>query len=249
MRDAAVSLQWLAGFDARDPGSADHPIDDYVSGLNAGIKGMRIGVPTNYFFDNIDPEVEAAVRDAVDHYKSEGAIISEVTIPMANQIMSVEFGLCMPEASAYHQEMLRERGDLYEDDVRAFLEAGEMIPATDYIKALRVRQIMKQAWQTMYESVDVIIAPSVPATATQRGQDSIDWGKGTIEELTPAFVRLSAPANVIGIPSVAVPCGFAKSGLPISFQLMGQPFDEAGILRAAQTYEASHDWHNQSPNL
>jgi len=249
VRDAAVCLKWLAGYDSRDPGSADEPLDDYLSGLDQGVQGLRLGVPTNYYFDNVDAEVEAAVRAAIAQLEAAGAEIREVEIPYAGQIMAVEFGLCLPEASAYHREMLRERADLYEDDVRVFLEAGELVPATDYITALRVRQKMQAAWQAMYTQVDAVIAPAVTAPATRRDQDAITWADGSEEEVTPAFVRLSAPANVTGLPSVAVPCGFSQSGLPLSFQVIGRPFGEARILRIAQAYEAATDWHTRKPAL
>ncbi|MHA1559613.1 MAG: amidase [Alphaproteobacteria bacterium] len=249
VRDAAITLKWLAGYDPRDPGCTDEPIDDYLSALDAGVKGLRIGVPRNYYFDCVDGEIDTGVRAAIEKLESLGATAVEVEIPFADQIMGVEFALCMPEASAYHRDMLRERADLYGEDVRVFLEAGELIPATDYITALRVRQKMKDAWQAMYAEVDVVVAPSVAALATRRDQKTIDWGGGNEEPVTPAFVRLSAPANVTGLPSVAVPCGFSNSGLPLSFQVIGRPFGEAQILRVAQSYQSATDWHNHAPSV
>ncbi|MBT6910508.1 MAG: Asp-tRNA(Asn)/Glu-tRNA(Gln) amidotransferase GatCAB subunit A, partial [Rhodospirillaceae bacterium] len=94
---------------------------------------------------------------------------------------------------------------------------------------------------------DVVIAPSVAAPATRREQEMIDWGDGNEEPVTPAFVRLSAPANVTGLPSIAVPCGFSDSGLPLSFQAIGRPFGEAQILRVAQAYESATDWGTRIP--
>lgn len=249
VRDAAITLKWLAGYDPRDPGCADEPVDDYLSGLDGGVKGLRIGVPRNYFFDLVDGEVNAAVRAAIAKLESLGAEVKEVDIPFAEQIMGVEFGLCLPEASAYHREMLRERADLYEEDVRIYLEAGELVSATDYITALRVRQKMKDAWQAMYADIDVVIGPAVASPATRRDQETIDWGGGNEEPVTPAFVRLSAPANVTGLPSIAVPCGFSGDGLPLSFQAIGRPFGEAQILRIAQAYESATDWHTRKPSL
>ena len=249
VRDAAISLKWLAGYDPRDPGSANEPVGDYLSALDAGVKGLRLGVPSNFFFEDVDPAVEAATRKAIQHYESLGATLVDVELPFAEQIMGVEFGLCLPEASAYHQQMLRERADLYGEDVRSVLEAGELIPAVDYIQALRVRQMMKQAWFEMYSKIDAMIAPAVVAPATKRGQENIDWGGDREEPIKSAFVRLSAPANVTGLPSIAVPCGFTDSGLPLSFQVIGRPFDEAGILRIAQAYETTHDWHTRAPAI
>ena len=189
------------------------------------------------------------MRAAIETLESLGATVREVEIPFADQIMAVEFGLCMPEASAYHRDMLRERADLYEEDVRIFLEAGELVSATDYITALRVRQKMKDAWQAMFAEVDAVIAPSVAAPSTRRDQKTIDWGGGNEESVITAFVRLSAPANVTGLPSVAVPCGFSSGGLPLSFQVIGRPFGEAQILRVAQAYQSATDWHTRAPDL
>ncbi len=245
--DAAVTLGALAGHDPRDPGSADVPVGDYLAELELGVMGLRIGVPRNYFFDNVDPEVARDVRAAIDRLAREGAVLVDVDIPMAGQIMPVEFGLCMPEASAYHHKALRERRDLYQEDVRAMLETGAMIPAVDYIAALRVRNEMQAAWRTMFDALDALIGPSVPCGATRRDQLTVRWPDGSDEPVSSVFVRLSAPANVMGLPSVAVPCGFTGSGLPTSFQVIGRPFQEARILRIARAYERTADGSTRQP--
>ena len=246
--DAAVCLNALAGYDPRDPGSIDVPTQDYTSALGGDVKGLRVGVPTNYYFDAIDPEVEAVVRAAIDKLASEGAIISEVEIPYAAQIMAVEFAICLPEASEYHRHMLRANPDLYEDDVRTFLEAGEMVPATKYLQSLRVRQLMQREWATMYENIDVLIAPSVPATAAPTGTEAMTLG-GVEMPLSAVYVGLSAPANITGMPALAVPCGFSKSGLPISFQAIARPFDEATAIRVGDAYQQMTAWHRQKPPI
>ncbi|MEL7462873.1 MAG: amidase [Pseudomonadota bacterium] len=246
--DAAVCLNAIAGYDPRDPGSVDIPTEDYVDALGSDIKGLRIGVPNNYYFDAIDPEVEAAVRGAIDQMAAEGAIISEVEVPYAAQIMAVEFAICLPEASEYHRQMLRAEPDLYEDDVRAFLESGEMIPATKYLQALRVRQLMQREWAAMYEKIDVLVAPSVPATAAPTGIESMNLGGRDIP-LSAVYVGLSAPANITGMPALAVPCGFSEAGLPISFQAIARPFDEATAIRLGDAYQRMTDWHCKRPPL
>ncbi|MFZ4760437.1 MAG: amidase, partial [Burkholderiaceae bacterium] len=245
--DCAVTLGALAGYDARDPGSADVPVGDYVSELELGVKGLRIGVPTNYFFEHVEPEVERNTREAIERLKAEGAEIVDVEIPMADLIASVEFGLCMPEASAYHRTMIRERAELYEPDVRTFLEAGLMVPAVDYIAALRLRTVMQAAWKKMFDGLDAIIAPAVAAVATRRDQASVTWSDGTEEAASSVFIRLSAPANVTGLPSVSVPCGFGRGGLPTGLQVIGRPFGEARILRIAREYERTADWSTKKP--
>jgi aspartyl-tRNA(Asn)/glutamyl-tRNA(Gln) amidotransferase subunit A len=247
--DAAVCLSALAGHDPRDPGSADEPVTDYAAALDKGVKGLRLGVPMNYYFDHVDPELEALVRAAIDRLRTEGVKIRDIEIPLADQIMAVEFGLCLPEASAYHMEMLRDRPDDYQEDVRLLLEAGEMVPATRYIQALRVRQVMKDAWRRLFDQVDAVIAPAVASPATKVGQKTVTWSDGTEEPITPLFVRLSAPANVTGLPAMAVPCGFTQAGLPVGFQVIGRPFDEMTVIRIGDAYQRMTDWHTRAPAL
>lgn len=247
--DCAVALGALAGFDPRDPGSADVPVADYLAELELGVKGLRIGVPRNYFFDHVEPEVERNVRAALARLQAEGAELVEVEIPMADMIMSVEFGLCLPEASAYHSTMIRQRAGLYEPDVRTFLEAGMMVPAVDYIQALRVRGQIQAAWKRMFDGLDAIVGPAVAAVATRRDQASVTWSDGTEEGAASVFIRLSAPANVTGLPSVAVPCGFGAHDLPTAFQVIGRPFQEARILRIARAYERTADFAMRRPVL
>lgn len=245
--DCAVTLGALAGYDPRDPGSADVPVADYTAELELGVKGLRIGVPTNHFFDRLQPEVEANVRAALALLEREGAELVDVTIPMTELIGAVEFGLCMPEASAYHRTMIRERADLYEPDVRTFVEAGMLVPAVDYIAALRQRTLIQAAWRTMFEGLDALIGPAAPAVAVRRDRLSVTWPDGEEETASSAYVRLSAPANLTGLPSVSVPCGFGQGGLPTAFQVMGRPFGEARILRIARAYERATDWHTHTP--
>ena len=246
VRDAALMLNALAGFDARDPGSAEVAVPDFLRGINRGVKGLRLGVPENFYFDGIDSGVEASVGAAMQQLRKLGAKLVPVQLPLAETYVGVEFGICLPEASAYHQQMLRERGDLYNDDVRLFLEAGELVPATDYIKALRVRQKIKDAWCNMFRRIDALLAPTVPATAAKVGQESFRWPTNIDEPVSSAYVRASCPANITGLPAISIPCGFVGD-LPVGMQILGRPFDEATVLRIAQAYETSTDWHKQTP--
>src|SRR5699024_4529993 len=122
------------------------------------------------------------------------------------------------EASAYHRRMLRDSPQLYNDDVRMLLEAGELIPATDYIQAQRVRNLIQQEFRKHYQQVDAIVAPAVPAPAVTAGTQAITWADGTQEPVVMAYTRFAIPANVTGLPALSVPCGFSGEGLPIGFQ-------------------------------
>jgi aspartyl-tRNA(Asn)/glutamyl-tRNA(Gln) amidotransferase subunit A len=249
VRDAALTLQVLAGFDARDPGSAREPVPDFTSDLDAGVRGLTVGVPSNYFFDDVDPEVESAVREAIGVLEAQGATLREVEIPFAEQMMAVEFGVLVPEASAYHQEMLRESGDRYTDDVRVFLDAGETVLATQYIKALRVRTLVQQAFRRAFEGLDALVCPTLPAAAAEVGQETFTFPGGTQTAVIDAWVHHSAPGNVTGLPALSVPCGFTSAGLPIGLQVIGRPFDEVGVLRVGQAYESATDWSTRRPAL
>jgi aspartyl-tRNA(Asn)/glutamyl-tRNA(Gln) amidotransferase subunit A len=249
VRDAALTLQAIAGFDARDPGSAREPVPDFTADLDAGVRGLTLGVPVNYFFDDVDPEVEAAVREGIAVLEAQGATLREVEIPYADQMMAVEFGVLVPEASAYHQEMLRESGERYTDDVRVFLEVGETILATQYIKALRVRTLVQQAFRRAFEGLDALVCPTLPAAAAEVGQTTFTFPGGKEKAVIDAWVGHSAPGNVTGLPALSVPCGFTSAGLPIGLQVIGRPFDEAGVLRVGQAYESATDWGTRRPPL
>ncbi|MEM6441233.1 MAG: amidase [Pseudomonadota bacterium] len=247
--DAAATLNATAGYDPRDPGSVDVPVEDFTAALGRDVKGLRIGVPGNWYFDQVHPEVETAARAALSLLEGEGAVLVEATIPYAEQIMATEFAICLPEASEYHRRMLRATPELYGDDVRVSLEAGEMVPAARYLQALRVRQVMQRAWARMFEGFDVMIAPTVAAPATRRGQETMDWGQGVEEPVIQTFVRYSAPANLMGLPAMSVPCGFSSDGLPVGFQVIGRPFDEATVIRVGDAYERMTEWGARRPPI
>lgn len=249
VEDAAQMLGVLAGYDARDPASVDLPVPDYTAGMNDGAAGTKLGVPTNFYFDQMDDEVRGLVEAALAVLRNAGAETVSVDLPLVETYMAAEFGLCLPEASAYHEKYLRDRADLYEEDVRTFLEAGELMPATDYIRALRVRERIKQGWADLMApgGVDAIVAPTVPAAAAKVGQANFTWPDGTEESTTTAYVRHSCPANLTGLPSITVPCGFTAADLPVGIQVIGRPFAEAEIVRIARAYETATDWGQRAP--
>jgi aspartyl-tRNA(Asn)/glutamyl-tRNA(Gln) amidotransferase subunit A len=239
VRDVALVMNAIAGHDPCDVGSVDAPVPDYTADLASGVAGLRIGVPTNYFFQHVADDVERAVRAAIESLQALGADVREVAVPHADVLMAAEWGIMLPEASAYHQRSLRDCGDLYGADVRVLLEAGEMVLATDYIKALRVRAVIQAAWKAMFRDIDVLVTPTVPFAAPRTGESEVTWGDGAVEAVHDATIRLTSPANLTGLPALSVPVGFSQAGLPLGMQIHGRPFDEATVLKVGYAYELS----------
>ncbi|MFI7240997.1 amidase [Streptomyces qinglanensis] len=229
VEDASLVMAVLTGDAPRDPGPPPRPAHD--------LTGLRVGVPGNYFFDRVDPEVETAVRQAIGRLAELGARLVDVEIPMARYVQAVQWGLMVPEATAYHERTLRTVPELYAPDVRILLEAGALLPAADYLRAQRARTLMRQSWLSMLETVDVVAAPTVPTTAAEAGRADRNWPDGTVESVSDSYVRLSAPADITGVPALTVPVGHDRAGLPIGMQLMGRPREEAVLLRAGHAYE------------
>lgn len=231
VRDASFVLAALVGRDEYDPASPASEGD---------LSGLRVGVPRNYYFERIGPEVEKSVCRAIGRLQELGAELVDVEIPLTRYIQASQWGLMVPEATAYHERTLRSVPDLYTADVRVLLEAGEFVSAGDYLRAQRARTLMREAWAHMLARVDVIAAPAVPMTAAKAGQDSVRWADGTVEAVSDSYVRLSAPANITGVPALTLPVGKDGAGLPIGMQLMGRPLDEATVLRVGHAYEMIH---------
>jgi aspartyl-tRNA(Asn)/glutamyl-tRNA(Gln) amidotransferase subunit A len=239
VRDAELVLDALVDTTRHDlPGLAADPRQERLHAVHGDLRGLRVGVPRNYYFDHVATEVEAAVRQAIGHLEELGARPVEVEIPMARYIRATQWGLMVPEATAYHEGTLRSAPDGYRTDVRTLLEAGELMSAGDYLRAQRARTLMRGEWAAMLENVDVIAAPTVPMAAVPAGQETVTWPDGTEEGVSDAYVRLSAPANITGVPSLSLPVGRdSRTGMPIGMQLLSRPFAEPLLLRVGTTYE------------
>ncbi|MEV5429284.1 amidase [Streptomyces sp. NPDC052701] len=238
VEDVALVLGALVGHDPRDPASLSGGAPSgYRPVSQEDLTGLRIGIPGNYYFEHVEPEVETAVRRAIERLEELGARPVGIEIPMTRYIQATQWGLMVPEATAYHERTLRAVPDLYREDVRILLEAGELMSAGDYLRAQRARTLMRREWAAMLRQVDVIAAPAVPMTAVPAHQESVTWTDGTTESVSDAYVRLSAPANITGVPSLAVPVGRDRAGLPIAMQLLGRPLAEDLLLRVGHAYE------------
>ncbi|WP_020658270.1 amidase [Amycolatopsis benzoatilytica] len=227
VEDAALVLSVLIGQNVASSGW--NPDGD--------LRGLRVGVPVNHYFDHIAPTTEAAVREGIDRLAALGAEVVDVEIPMTRYLQATHWGLMVPEATAYHERDLRAVPDQYSADVRVLLEAGELMSAGDYLRAQRARTLLRQEWARLFEKVDVLAAPTVPMTAVPAGQETVTWPDGTVEAVSDAYVRLSAPANITGAPALTLPVGQDFDGMPIGLQLLARPHGEPVLLRTGHALE------------
>jgi aspartyl-tRNA(Asn)/glutamyl-tRNA(Gln) amidotransferase subunit A len=237
VRDAAVALNAIAGFDPRDDTSSREPVTDYLPARGASLEGVRLGVPESFFFDRVDPEVEAAVRAAARAAAELGARVTSVRVPDIAELNVVARVILLAEAAAVMDPHLAQR-DNFGSDVLSLLDQGRFIPATDYVNAQRLRRLKQQEFRKVWHAADLLLTPATPITAPRIGQAQVEID-GRAEDVRLATTRLVRAVNLLGVPAVSIPCGFSRAGLPIGAQLIGPPFSEAGLLRAAAGLEAS----------
>jgi len=238
VEDCAYLLRAMAGHDAADPASSRAPVDDYLAPLRRDIRGIRIGVPRAYFFEGIDPEVERAFEEALETLRRLGAEVRDVQIPSLHATHSFLL-ILMAEAFAYHERDIREHPELYGDVARERILTGALVSATEYVQAQRIRAQMCRETAEVLGSVDVLATPTTvkPATPFTQAQNP-DFG----------FPRSNMPPfNLTGLPTLALPCGFSSTGLPLSLQLAGRPFEEGTVLRVGHAYEHATPWHTRRP--
>jgi len=240
VEDCAYLLQAMAGHDPRDPACSTRAVDDYVGGLQGSVKGLRIGVPRNYFFMDLDPELKQAFETALGVLKGLGAEVRDLTIPAFDLARSF-FLILVTEAYAYHERDLKTKPELYGDVLRERLMSGALVTASEYVQAQRVRMQTCAEVDEAMKSVDVLVTPTTigPAPSFKASYDT-----------SLGFPRSNmGPFNLTGQPTVAVPCGFTKSGLPLGFQLSGRAFEETTVLRLGHAYQQATDWHTRRPNV
>ncbi|HEY3597247.1 MAG TPA: amidase [Paraburkholderia sp.] len=251
VRDAALLLNVLAGYDARDPGSAAVPVPDFSAAatLDAGVAGLRIGVCRNHFFGANERDVEARVEEAIKVLEALGAQIVDFEVPNLQYGLGAIYAIELASSSAYHDRGLQQGATAaMADDVRTLVEVGRMVSASDYLKAEQLRALLIEDFKAVFERVDVVVTPASPVTAWRRGQAAVVTG-GVEESPLAASWRLTYPFNLTGLPALSLPCGFDARGLPVGLQIAGKPFDEATILRVAQAYEGVHRWNLLRPTI
>jgi aspartyl-tRNA(Asn)/glutamyl-tRNA(Gln) amidotransferase subunit A len=264
--DAALVLQAIAGHDPMDSTAAPVPVPDYRAGLGAGVQGLRIGIPREYFIDGMDPEVERAVRAAVDVLRGLGAKTEEVSLPHTEYGLAayyligpaeassnlarydgVKYGLRVPGARDLVEMESRTRAAGFGREVKRRIMLGTYALSAGYYdayygQALRVRTLVAGDFKRAFERVDAIVAPTTPGVAFKIGEK---------EDPLQMYLNdvFTIPVSLAGLPGVSIPAGFTLSGLPIGLQVIGKAYDEPTVLRVAHAYEQATDWHKRKPAL
>jgi len=242
-------LNVLAGYDAADPACQDQPTPDYSKALRKPIKGLRLGVCRNHFFERNQPDVERAVEQAITDLAAQGATVREFEIPLLEYGLGAIFAIELASSTAYHDVSLRAgRTGHYKPDVRSLVEIGRFVTGPDYLKAEQYRTVLMEEFRKAFDNVDVILGPTTPITAWKIGEWTVDVG-GKQESVLAASWRFTYPYNLTGLPAISVPCGFDGAGLPIGLQIAARPFEEMMLLRVAHAYEREHDWKDRLPNI
>jgi aspartyl-tRNA(Asn)/glutamyl-tRNA(Gln) amidotransferase subunit A len=267
VRDAALLLEVIAGHDHRDSTCVNQPVPSYTKSLDEPIKPLMIGVAREFWGAGLDAEVEQSVRAALKVYESQGATIKEISLPFSPYSVAVYYLVATAEASSNlarydgvhfgHRaekfanliDMVKQsRGEGFGAEVKRRVMLGTYALSSGYIdayylKALKVRRLIRQDFDRAFAACDVVIGPTSPTAAFKIGEKSND----------PLAMYLSdiytISANLAGIPGISIPCGFTKAGLPIGLQILGAPFTEEKLLRIARMYEHETEWHKRRPAL
>ncbi len=236
--DAAIVLQAIAGYDAADTTSADVPVVDYAAALREDAKQLRVGVPRQYFFDDLDGAVAAVTEQALQVIQTLVAEVKEVRLDVPT-----DRKLQAAESWSYHAENVAKSAELYQPETLRRIRTGENVSAAEYNERRRELDEARRTIGAVFADVDVLVTPTTPIPAP-----SIAELKANPEGLRPAELKLlrnTRPFNVWGLPAISVPCGYTKSGLPVGLQIAGASWREDLVLRLAHAYEQATAWHKR----
>ena len=243
VRDAALLFQAIAGHDVTDPYSSRRHVPDCMGGLDNGIRALRVGVVTGKFFESqLDSQIGEAFEEAVRTLESLGVVTRGVRFELAAASHAAGTIITLAEAASSQDEVLRSTPEKFGADIRAQLRLAEFISARQYLRALRIRAVAQKEIEGILRDVDVLVTPTTSAMPTRSD------GTTSAESLV-LFARNTRPFSMPGLPAVSVPAGFSTEGLPLGLQIIGRPFDEPTILRAARAYEAATTWHTKVPPI
>ncbi len=244
--DCALMLGAMAGYDPRDPTTSVLPAPDYLAALTGQIKGLRIGVLRAFYLESTDPAARALVEAAVKALEGLGASVQDVNLELPKHAAAASYAVISPEAYAYHEGWIKTRPRDYGADVRQRLLVGAFVSGADYLKGQRVRALIRDEVDRALGKLDVLVCATTPMPAPAVGQNEVAIGAET-QPVRPNLIRFTRPFNLTGHPAASVPCGFTAAGLPVGLQIIGRPFDEATVLRAADAYQRVTDWHTRRP--
>jgi aspartyl-tRNA(Asn)/glutamyl-tRNA(Gln) amidotransferase subunit A len=251
VHDSALMLQVIAGYDALDPSTVPVPVPDYTAHLERTVHGLKIGFPTNYYFELLDPEVETAVRQAIASLQALGGELREVALPMMQYAHALRIA-GMADSVVTHEPYLQDHRQDYGPDVLYRLLAGQFVLGRDYAKAMKIQRLIKEEHAQVLQHVDVLVTPTAPVAAPRIDATTVTLGGMQHRIRGPGSGMISkntSPSNATGLPAITVPCGFTTTGLPIGLQFIGKPFEETVLLQIAQTYEAISPSKGQRPSL
>jgi aspartyl-tRNA(Asn)/glutamyl-tRNA(Gln) amidotransferase subunit A len=263
--DLALMLNTMVGFDLRDSTSLDRPVEDYMSDLQQPVRGLRIGLPREFFAEGLQPDVAKVVEAAVAQYKALGCKITEVALPNMGLSVPVYYVLAPAEASSnlarfdgvrygYRTPQYRDLNEMYEKtraegfgaEVKRRILIGTYVLSHGYydayyIRAQKVRRLIAQDFTRAFEKCDVIMGPTSPTTAFKLGEKAADPLQMYLSDIYTIAV------NLAGLPGMSIPCGFDTQGLPVGLQIIGDYFREAQMLNVAHQYQLATDWHSRVP--
>jgi aspartyl-tRNA(Asn)/glutamyl-tRNA(Gln) amidotransferase subunit A len=249
-RDCARVLTVIAGHDPLDPTSATEPVPDYEAAMNGDLRGLRIGVPTNYFLDGADAPVLAAMEAAFAVLTERGATVSRFALPHLDAIAAYGGIVSRAEAAPIHAEWMRSDPHVYAQHISGRMYPGYAIPAAYYIEALSRRgPILKAFAAEVFSEVDVLVTPTIRTNLPTLAETDIDHGPPGTEHKFMAVSANTRPFNYLGLPAISVPCGFDPNGCPIGLQIAGRPFGEGRILNVAGAYQSDTHWHRDRPAI
>jgi aspartyl-tRNA(Asn)/glutamyl-tRNA(Gln) amidotransferase subunit A len=249
VRDAAAALSVMAGHDHNDPTSLAAPVEDYAGHLDGDVTGLRVGVPSDWFFDPCHPQVASTVRAAVDRLVSAGACAEPVTFRSFERADPhvIELTIIAAELGSLHEGNRNRRAE-YGPEVSRLLARAQFTLASDYLHALRARHLLQLDFQRAFDAVDVIVMPAVPYLVPRQDHLVADFGDTELP-LADVVSRNTAIMNLVGAPSTTVPCGLNEQGLPIGVQVVARPLAESMSLRVAHALEGMCSFADRVPPL
>lgn len=246
VEDAALVLQAIAGPDPQDPTTLGQSVPDFTASLRTGVRGLRVGVLDDEYHQDVAEDVGQAFEAALDVLRELGLQLERVPFPRPAEARTAQLVITLAEAASVHEHWLRERPQDYGVQTRDLLRQGQMVTATQYLRALKVRALLLEEVGELLRTCDALVLPTTPMVAPAIGQETVAV-RGRSGEVRGVLTRLTRLVNLVGLPAISVPCGVGADDLPVGLQVVGRPMDEVTILAIAAAYERATPWHTRRP--